>query len=282
MDRIRSGSTFAVLGIALAGFAGVQPTAAQSYLMPQTPEKGIWLEATHPDVKAFGDVDLTLASSAWFLSGRYPFTDRFWGVAEVPFAYGNVDISGGSGLEGKSVLGNPYIGAEYALNDRVTFDAGVRIPVTTADDESFGDVVGMLADMMRTEAFMMDVVPISAAATFHHRLAGGLSLRARGGATSVIWTGDGDMGESFTFLDYGFFAQYPLNVARLGAGLAGRWDVTEDEGGFSENSLHHVGLSADYSFGRFRPGVNVRVPLDKEYRDLVSSSIGFYVQMTLP
>jgi hypothetical protein len=282
MNGFRSDLTWVLLGLTLGVISGAEAAQAQSYLMPQTPEKGIWLEATHPEVKAFGDVDLTVASSAWFLSGRHPLTSRLAGVAEVPFAYGNVDISGAPALEGKSVFGNPYVGVEFALNDRVTFEGGARFPITTADEESFGDVVGVLADMMRMEAFMIDVVPISAAATLRHTLASGLGLRARGGVTSVVWTGDSDLGESFTFMDYGVFAQYPVSMVRFGAGVAGRWNVTEDEGGFSENSLHHVGLSADYAIGRFRPGVNVRVPLDKEYRDLVSSSIGLYVQMSLP
>lgn len=282
MNGFRLDPMWVLLGVTLASLAGAEAAQAQSYLMPQTPEKGVWLEATHPNVETFGDVELTAASSAWFLSGRHPITSRLAGVAEIPFAYGNLDISGASALQGKSVFGNPYVGAELALNDRVTFEGGVRLPLTTADDESFGDVVGVLADVMRMEAFMMDVVPVSAAANLRHTMASGLGLRARGGVTSVIWTGDSDAGENFTFMDYGVFAQYPVSMARFGAGVAGRWNVTEDEGGFSDNSLHHVGLSADYAFGRFRPGVNARIPLDKEYRDLVSSSIGLYVQLSLP
>jgi len=281
MKRIDSGLAAPFLGAILVALASAQAVEAQSYLMPATPEKGFWLEATHPDVKIFDDLDLTVASSAWFLSGRHPVAGRFHGVVEVPFAYGDVDVKGGSGLSGRTVLGNPYVGAKFALDERFTFEAGLRIPVTTADETSFGDVVGVFADVMRMEAFMMDVLPISVAANFRQTLPNGLALRFRGGVTPVIWTGDSDEGDTFTLLDYGAFVQYPVGRARLGGGVAGRWDVTEDDGDFSENSLHHLGVSADYAFGRFRPGINVRVPVDSNYRDVVSSSVGFYVQMAL-
>lgn len=264
--------------LALVGlsFAWATPAAAQGYLMPETPRKGFWAEAMHPDVKLF---DVTAPSSAWFLSGRYPLAARVWGVAEVPFAYGDLSVSGSSELSGRGVFGNPYVGIEFAATDGVLLELGARAPLTSADDESFGDLVGVLADMMRFEAFAMDVVPVSAAASLRHTVDSGLSLAARGGVTSMFWTGEDDEGATTHFLDYGVFGHYPVSMARFGAGIAGRWNLSEDEGSFSENSLHHLGLSADYLVRRVRPGIQVRIPLDEDYRDMVSSSVGLYVQV---
>jgi hypothetical protein len=276
MNILRSGLAAALFGAILFG---PLPAQAQSYLLPGTPEKGLWLEVSHPEVEAF---EVTVPSTAWYASARYPVAQRFWGVAEIPFAYGKVDGPAIPELEGGTVLGNPYVGMEYAASDRIRVEAGVRLPLTTADDLSFGDVVGFLADPLRGEAFMQDVVPLSSAVTFSHSLDSGVKLQARSGVTSMIWRGDDELGETVTALDYGILAHYPRGLARFGGGLTGRWDVSAEEDGFSENSLHQLGLNGDYQFGRFRPGLNLRVPLDKEYRDLVSASVGVYLQVSLP
>lgn len=64
-------------------------------------------------------------------------------------------------------------------------------------------------------------------------------------------------------------------------GVAGRWAASVDEGSFSENSLHQLGLSADVLLKGVRPGISVRIPLDEEYRDLVKSSVGLYLQVSV-
>ncbi len=281
MNRI--GSTFAVALLAVST-VGVQHAGAQSYLMPSTPERGIWLEASHPNIKS--PLEVTTPSSAWFLSGRHPVTSRISGVAEAPFAYGKLDIAGLPEGDGSTVFGNPYLGMEFAHSDRVTLELGARIPMTTADEDSFGDVVGVLADPLRSEAFLEDVVPLSGAVSFRETLpvGEGATVRARGGIVTMFYTGDDEeLDETTTFVDYGVTGTYPIGIARRGAGVSGRWNASESEGKFSDNSLHQLGLSADASVrGFIRPGISLRVPLDKDYRDLVGSTVGLYVQVSMP
>ncbi len=263
---------------------GVQSAAAQSYLAPETPRKGIWMEAMHPNMK--DPFKVTAPSSAWFFSGRYPLTHQLSGVLDVPVAYGRLDGEGASEWGRETVLGNPYLGVELAATDRVQVELGVRPPLNTVNEESFGDVVGFLADPFRGEAFMDDVVPVSGAVTFKQAIPSGMGadVRARAGVTTAIYTGDeDDLNQTTTFLDYGMFATLPVGITRLGAGVSGRWDATEDEGKFSDNSIHQLGLSADVLFlDRFRPGISVHVPVDKPYRDSVGSTIGLYLQVALP
>ena len=78
-----------------AMFLAAQPALAQHYLMPETPTRGIWMEASHPNTK--GELDVTIPSTAWFLSGRHPVMDRLWGVADAPFAYGKLDAPNAPG-----------------------------------------------------------------------------------------------------------------------------------------------------------------------------------------
>jgi hypothetical protein len=179
------------------------------------------------------------------------------------------------------VFGNPYIGGEFvAVADRVMLEAGLRLPVNSVSSESFADVLGALGDPMRMEAFMDNTVPVIVAANYDHRLTPALGVRARAGVVTAIYSGD-DAADADATIDYGAAGTYTAGAARFTVGLAGRWFATTDEGGFGENSLHHLGVSMDVWLGGVRPGLTVRVPLDRDYRDLMGSSVGVFLQVPL-
>jgi hypothetical protein len=154
------------------------------------------------------------------------------------------------------------------------------VPLTTADDESYADVVGVLADPFRLEAFAEDLVPVTGALTFRQAFSETLGLGARLGTTVNFYTGDEDY-DTETLVEYGASATYAAGAARFNVGFAGRWNATADEGSFSDRSLHLASFAADMQLGGVRPGVTVRLPLDKEYRDMVGSTIGLYLQVPL-
>jgi hypothetical protein len=242
--------------------------------MPATPEKGVWLEVAHTRFKGF---EARLPSAVGFLSGRLPLNERFAAVAEVPFSYARVDLFEEE-ISSNSVLGNPYLGVELAASELLTLGLGLRAPLNTADEQSFADVFAFMADPLRVETFLEDVVPVSATATFSHALAAPLSVRAHAGVMTLFWTDD-ESNSSDTALDYGALASYNAGLARFGAGIAGRWYATEDDGSFAETSLHHVTMSSDVRVGTIRPGISLRLPLDKPYREVVSSTVGLYLQV---
>lgn len=250
---------------------------AQTYHLPASPEKGFTLEASHADLES---VDQSLPSTLWFLSGRLPLGQGFSAVADVPFAYSRVRFPGGA-KESNSVLGNPFVGAEYAVQSW-RFEAGLRLPLNTIDDESFADALGVLGDFQRGEAFMNDVVPVSGSVAYEYGLPRGATLRGRAGLVGLFSTADDSLAvDNEALLDYGVLGTYPLGRARLGLGFYGRWAATEDEGDFNDNSIHHLALSGDFGFRRVRPGISVRIPIDETYNDLLNSTIGFYVQLPL-
>jgi hypothetical protein len=260
----------------------VAPAAAQSILLPSAPEKGIALEAAYTDFKIF---DVSAPSSTWFLSGRLPIGSNFRVFGDLPFAYGNVtmdfeEVGGGTVSEKDAVFGNPRLGAEYLITPALTVEGSFRLPITSASETSVADVVAFIADPQRGEAFARDVVPVAAALNYERGLSSGLGLRARAGGTTLFFTGDGDA-DNVTLLDYGLFGTYASGPARFGAGFSGRWDVSEEDGGFADNSLHWVGLTADATVRGVRPGVSFRMPLDKDYREFVGPSVGLYLQVPL-
>jgi hypothetical protein len=249
--------------------------AAQAAVLPETPAKGVWIEVNHTDMKAF---DTNLPTSVWYLAGRLPVRPRLALVADVPFSHARLEMDG-LGAESSSVFGNPYLGAEYAASRRVLVELGLRAPLTSADDESFADVVAMLTDPHRPEAFAMDVLSVSSAAVVTLPLADLVSLRARGGVTGLFGTGDSSTSEAA--LDYGAQGSWEPGAGRLAIGMAGRWYATSDEGSFADNSIHHASLRADILVAGVRPGVSLRLPLDSDYREFVGASVGLYLQVPL-
>ncbi len=274
---MNSRNPLVTVGLLVASLGVALPATAQVYLLPAAPEKGVGIEVSHPEFKEF---DVTAPTSVTFLSGRMPLNARWSVFADVPFAYAKVK-GGVLDSDGNSVLGNPMLGVEYRPVAGWTVDGGVRAPLTTADSESFADVIGFLSDPQRGEAFLEDVVPVSVSTTYHRSLTPEFGLRARGGVTSAIYTGDDDEVGTETFLDYGVFGSYHRGIARFGAGMSGRWMATADEGDFSDNSMHQLGLTADALVAGVRPGLSLRVPVNSTYRDVLSSSLGVYVQVPL-
>jgi hypothetical protein len=262
------------------------PAAGQGFLMPEAPERGVGLEVSHPTFKDRDLFDMTFATSVWYLTGQLPLTSRISGRADIPLAF--ADFKGNDVLGSSTVMGNPYVGVAFTAIPELSVELGTRLPLTTADEESFADVIGLLGDMQRSEAFLEDVIPVNAGAVYRHHVTPAFALQARGGVTQLFFRGDSSDEDNITFLDYGLFGTYAMNVnarvvneARFGAGFSGRWNASEDADGFSENSLHMLGLTADLSMGRVRPGILVRIPLDEAYREVLRSSVGLYVQVPL-
>lgn len=273
MGRVR---TFAALAVMLGGWS---PAVAQEYHLPATPTKGVWVEATYADLEGF---DQSFPSTVWFVSGRLPLTSSVRLVADLPLAHSKMRIGAGA-RETNTVLGNPFVGVEYARSSLV-LGTGVRLPVNSIGEDTFADAVAFLSDFQRGEAFLDDVVPVTATATWVHALPVGVSLKAQAGVVGVFPRGGDDDEEdedTEALVDYGLMGTVPMGQARFGLGLYGRWAATEDTGGFQDNSVHHVALSGDYRWGNVRPGVAVRIPIDDAYGEILNATVGVYVQVAL-
>jgi hypothetical protein len=255
------------------------PAAGQtSPLLPPQLERGISVEVAHP---SFRELDVTPATSVWHLGGALPLLPGLRAVIDVPVAYASFDGGLGEFAGSSTVLGNPYLGVEYAVRPFLILEGGFRAPFTTADAESYADVVGFLADVSRGEACLDDAFPVALGARLEHRARPDLSFTARVGTVQAFYTGDDDDLSSLTFVDYGVGGSWTRGAARIGAGLSGRWDASADEGKFGENSLHQLGITADMALGPVRPGLSLRLPLDEDHRDVLKASVGAYVQIPI-
>jgi hypothetical protein len=263
--------------VAVASATAAAPAAAQNFLLPSGGEKGVAIEVAHPKFKAF---DTAAGSSVWYLSGGLPITSRLRLVADVPFAHARLKDAGASPEGWSSVLGNPLLGVEYLAAPGVRIEVTTRAPLTTADEGSFADAIGLVSDLMRSEAFGIDVVPLSARVSVVRALGPGFDVQARGGLTTAYhkvassWDTD-------TAMEYSIFSSYSIGIARVGAGMAGRWHATAEEGALSDNAMHQAGFTADVQLAGFRPGIALRLPVDKNYREVMGSAVGMYVQLPL-
>jgi hypothetical protein len=148
------------------------------------------------------------------------------------------------------------------------------------DDEDFsGFVNGVFTEPVeRIDAFAPDTLPLTAALNYRPRLSENFSLRLRGGPAVWIPVGDEQEGrDADAFLVYSAQSWFDAGQLRLGGGLSGRWLVTED--GDGDATTHQLGLSASHGLGRVRPGIEFRLPLDKDLTDVVNSVIGLNLQI---
>jgi len=85
-----------------------------------------------------------------------------------------------------------------------------------------------------------------------------------------MWVPEGGK-ESTTFLDYGAKAGYDDGAFSLYTAVTGRWNTKQTSG---KSALHHLGFELGYRIGMVRPGLFIRLPLDKEITEIMDRTIG--------
>jgi hypothetical protein len=177
-------------------------------------------------------------------------------------------------------VGNPYLGAEYAVSPGVVVEGGVRLPLASRDDGAVAfftsDGVGYLADVERPEAFLPDVASATVGVTAQRSVAPGVDVRVELAPTlmydtrgSVDLTSDGvdDPFRPGPALWARYGAQVVLGVgpALLHGGLAGRQGIASDPYYTLSHTASAV-LGVVAAGLPVRPGVLVRVPVLGEFR----------------
>jgi hypothetical protein len=249
-------------------------SGAQSIWQDYTSWEGLTIEFLKPNY--VDEEDLSFLTSATFLSGRFPVTRNVVFSGELPFSYVNYDIPQGPDLGARQTFGNPYFGLEFHFRRTpLFFEVGARAPLTAGIEKENGEATinGGLTDFVdRAEAFATDAVPITGFVNYILSSRTGFSLRLRGGPS--VWIASGDREESETFILYSVQAFYETGILRFAGGFSGRYLASADNGDFGERSFHQLTFGLDIILGMFRPGVTIRIPLDDEYKDMISTVFG--------
>lgn len=229
--------------------------------------------------------------STFFLGARLPVGQAMRIVLDVPFTYANHTLNCGDFVcietEAGSAIGNPYVGIEVGKDGSpLLLEVGARGPLAKAAtlDDLGVLAFGMMADVDRIEAFLPDAITLGGNLHYVTRSTSGLGLRLHGGLTGLIPTESGEevaLDDQELLASYGIHAWYGPGSARVGAGFTGRWTVTNEESSFAESSFHQVGLDGEMAFGIVRPGIHLRLPVDKDLSEIVDFVLGLSLRVDI-
>ncbi len=212
-------------------------------------------------------------SSVLFVSGRLRASERVAVIGELPVAFGGLRLADAS-----AQVGNPYVGLELGRpNQPVWLELGGRVPLVGSDPNS-AVIVGTFADVDRFSSFLAEGAALSGALNVGARAASGLGFRVRAGPELLIPTRSGP--DSETLVYYGAEISHVRGPLELSAHAGGLWIATES-GNFGERSMHQAGAGFSYALGSVRPGLTLRLPLDKDLTEMLDYVVGFTLQVPL-
>ncbi len=250
------------------------PITAQAQSIWTAPKQhdGITFEAQKPDFDNQFISDETFASSVYYLSGRYTVHPSLRLGAEVGLSHFGAKATELSPDISETAFGNIGLSAEY-LTPVDNLSATLSVHVPTASDNA-GGLTAAFSDLQRPGMFAVDTWTISTLGDYSYALSPRFDVRLNGGPVMSIATFDDETDTRFG-LQYAAQGWYNTRYAMLGAGVNAFSDLSERElGDAFERTSVAAGGSVIGKVGRYQPGINVLVPVSKDYRDVVDWRAG--------
>jgi hypothetical protein len=260
---------------------GTSPLAAQSvWTGPPDHTDQVSVEWLKPVFDDGGEV--SFFTSSVLVSGQATVSERLSIVGELPISYARTEAAntfGETKTASSTTVGNPYLGIELWGRSMPFFlELGMRMPAVD-DPAFFSSAVGTLTDLNRVGTFVVDQVPVQLVGNYHYALPSpDISFRIRGGTETFFPAGE-KAPTGTMILTYGAQAWYHGTSLVAGLGFTGRWRTTGRDTGFREGSFHQISAVLQGAFGGVRPGLIVRVPMEKVLRDVLPVVAG--VTMTI-
>lgn len=266
-----------LLALLLAALAYVPAATAQSFLHENEPTTEVSLEWIKP---FFSDADgLSFFSSVAHVTARVAFTPRFTLVGSIPIAHLGIEAEVGDVNLSETNPGNGYLGFQYyGAANTWRVGAGARLPLAADDASALG--IGFLADYDHLEAYVPDLLTISAEGAAFYGANTGLRLETMLRPALLFFTGEGEA-DNEVFIHYGARAWYTIAPVHVGLGLSGVMVLTEAELSFSERNVPHATLYLAGDVNNLRPGVFLRLPLDEEISEDVDFIVGVGLSIML-
>ena len=261
--------------------------SAQPIWLDRSADKAITLEILKPNFD--NGEGITFSTSAWFLTGRFAVSNTISVVGQIPFAHYGYDYESQfyNYHESHNALGNLYAGLEiHGENSPVFGEIGLYLPTAPKwdDESSAAAFLGMYTDLVdRAEAFSPEVTPIYGMIHFYQKNPTGLVLHFRGGPSIWLATGD-NSDETELYLLYAGQVGFATHKFELLTGFSGRWWMSSGEAAdnFGEASFHQVGFAGNFVLGSVRPGFTFRVPVDKDYSEIINFIFGLTLGIDIP
>lgn len=266
----------------LALLSATTTALAQTEMLRLTDGSSVGLEFLIPSISEPSPpgYESSLSGYTAILSGNASISEMFSARVEIPFVQTKTSYSGFgfSGSASKSSLANIYLGVGIGpASGMVNGEFGVRLGTLPEENvQAIG--TGILGDFPALERYMTTTTIIRGGVNFHPRVLDNIAFLAT--FRPSVWLPDG--GENIWISYYGLGAAYETDLFKIGAGVNGLWIMKKDVGLFlsRKQALHHFQAEANMLFGIIRPGVMIRLPLDKEL-EMTKSTLGFSVAVLL-
>jgi hypothetical protein len=240
-------------------------SAQSKWLETGLKRSSISIEAFKPVVQITNsyEADFSSISGAIFLNGKYAIGKNFVLVADISIAHGELEGEQHK-HSSQTIMGNPYIGAEYYLPETpLFFELGMRIPLVS-EDNVVASVGGLLSDFDRVEAFLPKVIPVYAAMNFRKTFNSNILLLT-GTAINLFFNSKAIGAYRDPTVAVEYFLQTGYNHPRviIILGLTGKSELSSDPRFEEKINILQYGTTISFPVGNFQPGINFRIPGNK-------------------
>jgi hypothetical protein len=261
-------------------FAIVILLAQTTIVFPQpiffndSPAPSIALELQKPNY----DEDLDISGLGFFVNLHARLSNRTKLLVEFPYFHYEENTPFGDFSQ--SSIGNIFVGIKTGgLTGDTYFEGGLRLP--TADEDNGGALfTGVLSEIPRMEAFIPDYFIMKGLFGYQTPSERGMTGRVKIGPSLWFYTGDIESVDSHElFLHYSAHAWYKSEKVNFGGGLSGIFVFTEDDLSFDGPTEPMIDLGLSFNLDQVEPGLQLRLPLSDDYRDLLDYTISFAVEV---
>jgi hypothetical protein len=249
------------------------PAAAQSNWLYASPGRSVTVEA----YKLGLGPSQSITTSTLFFTGKIDVQEGLYLVLEVPISNFDYDKDYQEDFDAQTMVGNPYVGVEWCpATSSVIGSAGLRFPTAPEGSQSAAYNGGLTA-FDRVEAFANDMFTVYVNSGYRWFTGEYHSFQVIGGPVFTLPTIGG--ADPDILIDYKGEYWARADAVSFGIGLTGRVILTEGDLNFHERTWHRLGFSGNVLLGQFRPGFNIRVPLDEEIRNVITYGINLTVDL---
>lgn len=231
------------------------------WLFPHS-EKGGSMEFVWPNYEH--DDRINFPTGSLLFTGMFQLKPDNRLIFDLPIGLYSYDNYDGES-ESETDLGNIYLGWEKWKKSSLV-EIGLRLPV--AGSNAVGLLPGWYGDLDRTEAYQMKTMSILTNYNYLSRSSDGLTVRLRGGFSTLIFTDDNAHDGAELIGRYAIQVWQDERKICLGAGISG-YTVLSEEGSFNERSWHELGLVFQYQTQSVHPGLSLRLPLDDDLGNVI-------------
>lgn len=219
--------------------------------------------------------NLSFLTSNLFLEGKFKLSDEASFVVEI--AYSHLDTK--YDFEAENLFGNPYLGIEFADKlEGSIFNIGIRPPIAS-DSKYNASFIGAFTTVHRAEAFIPDVLTLYASGGQRYISQHNVTTKYLIGPTLFIPTEEGIDPE--LQIDYQTEWWIKSEQFNFGVGLSGRFWISEPLLTFGERMTNQLGLIGNIAFNQSQIGLHLRIPIDEDWRQIVSIVYGIHYSTNL-